>query len=254
MSIFDYRFNMLQESPPISKVRSSQSSGVSSPSPTSPTFNLSAISSSGQIWKDLQRDNVSINGELHGGGQHGGPVGVIGSLMRHLLDKVVIIRQHQSDRTGGPSSSGIEHYIGDKQSNFSNSSLPFSNSHHFTETLVSSSAFTGVAESKASGTRDGAELTLDSKKSTTLAPSEPPAAPSSPASPTSPVSPKPFNLTYANALVIALKLLSLSHRTAAGGDTYDCIQRALAMSEGSEKWNNGNHVCVLSPLHSQVKL
>mmetsp|Transcript_6439 Transcript_6439/g.9393 ORF Transcript_6439/g.9393 Transcript_6439/m.9393 type:complete len:926 (+) Transcript_6439:267-3044(+) len=39
-----------------------------------------------QLWKDLQRDNVSINGELYSGGNVDGPERIIGALTRTMME------------------------------------------------------------------------------------------------------------------------------------------------------------------------
>jgi hypothetical protein len=51
-----------------------------------------------QIWKDLQRDAVAINGELIRG--ESGTEAMVGALMRHIMDRVEIVRSIDDDVRG----------------------------------------------------------------------------------------------------------------------------------------------------------
>lgn len=55
-----------------------------------------------QVWKDLRRDSLRVNGELIKGAEQTGTEGMVGAVVRHIADQVKLVqkKQHKAKKAG----------------------------------------------------------------------------------------------------------------------------------------------------------
>jgi hypothetical protein len=149
---------------------------------------------SSQVWKDLQRDIIVVNGEQISGEL--GAESMLGALVRHLHDKAEALRVLQSKQPGSEQGVGRGKYLGDRatpsQKKSNQNHHPFSNN-------TSNNNSTGSNNNNSQGSSSSKSLTSVE-----------------------------FAISEAQIVECAKDLLVLCNRTQSGGDTYFCIEAFLS--------------------------
>ena len=213
-----------------------------------------------QIWKDLQRDRVSINGELVSG-QNRGAESIIAALTRHIMLAAQTTRRFTLSPTtdsgpptvpsGGVGLVGMVSGVGVPQvPSFTPSFLPSNTTTPRVETrktLQPSSLIRNISPSKVDSTTHTSNLRDISmnyfhrltRRSSSQSGVEADMHGDS----------NCFAIRESHALACAKEVLVLCNRTQSGGDTYFCIQSFLAKCGIDAKVQD--HACVLTPLETE---
>jgi hypothetical protein len=169
-----------------------------------------------QVWKDLQRDIIVVNGEQISGEL--GAESMLGALVRHLHDKAEALRVLQSKQPGSEQSTGPSKYLGDhvtpSQKNYHPFAINTSNNNNNHNANANSS----------SGNNNNSQASNSIKSLTSV----------------------DFAISEAQIVECAKDLLVLCNRTQSGGDTYFCIEAFLS----------GDHMkefCILTPYSAEAE-
>ena len=173
-----------------------------------------------QIWKDLQRDSIIINNE-HIKGESSGTEAMIGSLMRHIMDRVDLIRSmdgNESNETEMNHSYSNNHLENiNSYQNTSNSTINTINS-----TINQSNSMNNQSNNQTNMNNNNHRLSKRKQKVLSR-----------------------FDITESQALACARDLLILCNRTQSGGDTYFCVDSLLC--------NKLNDLCIIVPIASNAE-
>jgi hypothetical protein len=198
-----------------------------------------------QVWKDLQRDKLRINGRLITGREKGGAALVVGSLTHNIMLKAKDIRLGKSKNHSSPSASNDTPH--DKNDVIAALNQP-------EDASVSNRLKTGAIKPQShddcglNGYRTSEGSIKNLRSSSTSRVRRASEASQVQRANISNANANIFDLSEADALCCARDLLVLCNRTQSGGDSYFCVDALLAWC-GQGREQKSDRYCVLTPLN-----